>query len=168
MQIFDVQKLIFEVSEGPGGVQGRLWRAFGVPIGFLGLLMRKWRKFVGFWRQVGAQVGAQKLYFCYKKLKNTVSKSMLEKHRFVYDFDDKRRRRTSKNSDFACEGCNFFENSLIEVGSRKKRARRRSGEAILGSKMGSKWEKWGPTGRSKNELFLRFKKVMQEHAGNFE
>ena len=77
-----------------------------------------------------------------------------------------RRRRTSKNSDFACEGCHFFENSLIEVGSRKKRARRRSGEAILGSKMGSKWEKWGPKGRSKSELFLRFKKVTQEHAAN--
>ena len=52
-----------------------------------------------------------------------------------------RRRRTSKNSDFACEGCHFFENSLIEVGSRKKRARRRSGAAILGSKMGSESEK---------------------------
>ena len=98
-------------------------------------------------------------------------KACWKKHRFLYDFDVKkmlfRRRRTSKNSDFACEGCHFFENSLIEVGSRKKRARRRSGEAILGSKMESKSEKWGPKGRSKSEFVLRFKKVTREHAGNF-
>ena len=79
MQIFDVQKLIFEVSEGPGGVQGRLWRAFGVPIGFFGLLMRKWQKFVGFWRQVGAQVGAPKLYFWYKNLEKYCFQKHVEK-----------------------------------------------------------------------------------------
>ena len=28
-------------SEGPGGVQGRLWGVFGVPIRFVGILMRK-------------------------------------------------------------------------------------------------------------------------------
>ena len=172
MQIFDVQKLIFEVSEGPGGVQGRLWRAFGVPIGFFGFLMRKCQKFVGFWRQVGAQVGAKKYIFGIKTWKIPFPKACWKNIDFYTILKPKsrlfRRRRTSKNSDFACEGCHFFENSLIEVGSRKKRARRRSGEAILGSKMGSKWEKWGPKGRSKSELFLRFKKVMQEHAGNFD
>ena len=59
-----------------------------------------------------------------------------------------RRRRTSKNSDFACEEFHFLENALIEVGSRKKRARKRPGDAILGSKMVPKSEKWGPKGRS--------------------
>ena len=70
---------------------------------------------------------------------------MLEKHRFLYEFEAKKisffEGAEPAKIVISFVRVSFLENSLIEVGSRKKKARRRSGEAILGSKMGSKWEK---------------------------
>ena len=69
MQIFDVQRLILKVFGGSWRRPGQALVFFGVPIRFVGILLRKCKKMIGFWRQVGAQVGAQKLHVWYKKLK---------------------------------------------------------------------------------------------------
>ena len=164
MKIFDVQKLIFEVFGGswrrPGQALTGFWGSHLVFWALDAKMIKMIRFLTPSWGPSWSpkiDIKTWKIPFPKACWKNIDFYTILKPKSRLF-----RRRRTSKNSDFACEGWHFLEHSLIEVGSRKKRARRRSGEAILGSKIGWKWEKWGPKGRLKSKLFLRLQKVTQQ------
>ena len=71
-----------------------------------------------------------------------------------------------KNEVFAWEGCNFWQNSSVDVGASKTELRRVVLGGFLGSKMGSKPEKWGPKGRWKVSYFQDRQRALRVILGN--